>query len=452
LSTIKQGRYSVYLRPISYLIDLSIVNGMALFFFFKDVEPFSFVLIVSIAWIILSTLSKFYGVYRYTREVSIVALVFRQLALFTLMVFAYSGINNDLNILPKVIFKYVGSVFLLIALFKFAIYYLLQKYRVSFGGNYRITAILGKNKQTRALEKFFNNNPEYGYTHKKTFDLKDKSETELESCLGYIKDELVDEIYCSVSELTNKQLNIIIDFADNNLKIVKFLPDNKDIYSKKLKYEYYNYTPILTLRNIPLEDSVNQLIKRLFDILFSFTVIVFLLSWLTPLFAILIRIESRGPIFFKQSRNGFNYKEFDCYKFRSMMPNKNAHLYQATRGDQRITKIGKFIRKTSIDELPQFFNVLFGDMSVVGPRPHMVSHTDMYAKRIDKFMVRHFVKPGITGLAQVSGFRGEIETDKDIINRVKYDIFYIENWSILLDIKIIVQTALNAIKGEEKAY
>ena len=452
MSTVKQGRYSVYLRPISYLIDLSIVNGLALSYFFKGVEPLKFVIIISTAWIILSIFSVFYGVYRYTREVTIIALLFRQLALFTLMIFAFSGFYNELNILPKVIFKYVGSVFLLVALFKFALYYLLQKYRVSFGGNYRITVILGKNKQTTALENFFNNNPEFGYIHKKTFSLKDKSEADLESCFKYIKDELVDEIYCSVSESTNKQLNKIIDFADNNLKIVKFLPDNKDIYSKKLKYEYYNYTPILTLRNIPLEDSVNQFLKRLFDIVFSLAVIVFLLSWLTPLLAILIRIESRGPIFFKQSRNGFNYKEFDCYKFRSMTPNKNAHLYQATRDDQRVTKTGRFIRKTSIDELPQFFNVLFGDMSVVGPRPHMVSHTNMYAKRIDKFMVRHFVKPGITGLAQVSGFRGEIETDKDIINRVKYDIFYIENWSILLDIKIIVQTALNAIKGEEKAY
>jgi len=452
LRTIKQGRYSVYLRPISYLIDLSIINGLALSYFFEGVEPLNFVLILSTAWIILSLFSKFYEVYRYTREVSIVALLLRQLALFALIIFAFSGFHNELNILPIVIFKYVGSIFLLIAIFKFAIYYLLQKYRVSFGGNYRITVILGKNKQTMALENFFNNNPEYGYTHKKTFSLKDKTETDLASYFEYIKDEQVDEIYCSVSELSNKQLNKIIDFADNNLKIVKFLPDNKDIYSKKLKYEYYNYTPILTLRNIPLEDSVNQFLKRLFDILFSLTVIVFLLSWLTPLLAILIRIESRGPIFFKQSRNGFNYKEFDCYKFRSMTPNKNAHLYQATRGDQRVTKMGKLIRKTSIDELPQFFNVLFGDMSVVGPRPHMVSHTNMYAKRIDKFMVRHFVKPGITGLAQVSGFRGEIETDKDIINRVKYDIFYIENWSILLDIKIIVQTALNAVKGEEKAY
>jgi len=193
-------------------------------------------------------------------------------------------------------------------------------------------------------------------------------------------------------------------------------------------------------------------LKRVFDIIFSSSVIIFILSWLTPLVAILIKLESKGPVFFKQARNGFNYKEFYCYKFRSMTPNSEANFYQATRGDQRITNIGKFIRKTSIDELPQFFNVLFGDMSVVGPRPHMVSHTDMYAKRIDKFMVRHFVKPGITGLAQISGYRGEVETDKDIIGRVKFDIFYIENWSLLLDLKIIFKTAINAVKGEEKAY
>ena len=236
------------------------------------------------------------------------------------------------------------------------------------------------------------------------------------------------------------------------MKILKFLPDSKEIYSKKLKYEYYDYIPILTLRDIPLEEPINMVLKRVFDIIFSSLVIIFLLSWLTPLIAILIKLESKGSVFFKQSRNGFNYKEFDCYKFRSMTPNKDAHLFQATRGDQRITKIGRFIRKTSIDELPQFFNVLFGDMSVVGPRPHMVSHTNMYAKKIDKFMVRHFVKPGITGLAQISGFRGEVESDKDIIGRVKYDIFYIENWSLILDLKIIIKTFVNAIKGEDKAY
>lgn len=404
------------------------------------------------SWIVLSVYSKFYEVFRFTREVTIFALIFRQMVLFALVMFAFAGYNYDLHIYPLIIFKHVLISFFGIAFFKFALYYLLQRYRTSFGGNYRKTVIFGVNKKTVALEGFFKNNPEYGYIHKRTFSFKEKSNIELAECFEYIISEDIDEIYCSISELSNYQINEIADFVDNNLKILKFLPDNKEIYSKKLKYEYYDYIPILSLRNIPLEDSINTVLKRSFDIIFSSLIIIFILSWLTPVIAILIKLESKGPVFFKQSRNGFNYKEFDCYKFRSMMPNKDAHLYQATRDDQRVTKIGKFIRKTSIDELPQFFNVLFGDMSVVGPRPHMVSHTNIYAKRIDKFMVRHFVKPGITGLAQISGFRGEIESDKDIIGRVKYDIFYIENWSLLLDLKIIIRTFIHAVKGDDKAY
>jgi putative colanic acid biosynthesis UDP-glucose lipid carrier transferase len=406
---------------------------------------------VSLGWVLISVYSKFYQVYRYTRPVNILSLIIKQAILFLLFVFAFSGFYHEFEIFPRPIVKYTLLCFLFITVFKFTIYYLLQKYRVSFGGNFRKTVILGANKKTEALETFFNKSPEYGYLHKKTFSLNSK-DISLNDSFEYILNEGVDEIYCSISELTNAQIADIVDFADNNLKILKFIPDSKEIYSKKLRYEYYDYIPILTLRTIPLEDSVNMIIKRGFDIIFSSMIIVFILSWLTPLIAILIKIESKGPVFFKQSRNGFNYKEFDCYKFRSMTPNQTAHLNQATRGDQRVTRVGRFIRKTSIDELPQFFNVLFGDMSVVGPRPHMVSHTNMYAKKIDKFMVRHFVKPGITGLAQTSGFRGEVETDKDIIGRVKYDIFYIENWSLILDLKIISQTFVNAIKGDDKAY
>ena len=451
MSLFKQGRYSGYLRPISYLIDLSIINIIAIFYLLKGKDPVIFATFISIGWVLLSVYSKFYEVYRYTRPVNILSLIVRQLILFLLIVFAFSGLYHELHIFPRPIVKYTLLCFLLITILKFTIYYLLQKFRVSFGGNYRSTVIFGLNKKTIALENFFNKNPEYGYLHQKTFNFKNKEQS-LNKCFDYVLNESIDEIYCSISELTNSQIADIVDFADNNLKILKFIPDSKEIYSKKLRYEYYDYIPVLTLRTIPLEDSVNTIIKRGFDIVFSSVVVVFILSWLTPLIAVLIKLESKGPVFFKQSRNGFNFREFDCYKFRSMTPNKTAHLHQATRGDQRITKVGRFIRKTSIDELPQFFNVLFGDMSVVGPRPHMVSHTNMYAKKIDKFMVRHFVKPGITGLAQVSGFRGEVETDKDIINRVKYDIFYIENWSLLLDIKITVQTFINAVKGDDKAY
>lgn len=452
MSLFKQGRYSGYLRPISYLIDLSIVNGFAILYFFKTIDPVVFIILASTSWIILSIYASFYEVYRFTREIKILSLIVRQMVLFTLIMFAFSGFYYELNIYPSAIIKYILVVFGLVSFFKFAVYYLLQKYRISFGGNFRRTVIFGANKKTLALENFFNKNPEYGYVHTKTFSFREKKLVNLQDCFRFIKENEVDEIYCSISELTNLQISEIVNFADNNLKILKFLPDNKEIYSKKLKYEYYDYIPILSLRNIALEDSFNMVVKRSFDIIFASAVIVFILSWLTPIIAIFIKLESQGPIFFKQSRNGFNFREFDCYKFRSMTPNKDAHLYQATRGDQRITKIGRFIRKTSIDELPQFFNVLFGDMSVVGPRPHMVSHTNIYAKKIDKFMVRHFVKPGITGLAQISGFRGEIETDKDIIGRVKYDIFYVENWSLFLDFKIITRTFISAVKGDEKAY
>ena len=443
MSLFKHGRYSGYLRPISYLLDLAIINSVSVFYLLKGKDPVIFMGLITIGWILLSIYSKFYEVYRYTRPVTILSLTFRQGVLFLLLVFAFSGLYHELKIYPRPIVKYTILCFILIVIVKFTIYYLLQRYRVSFGGNFRTTVILGLNKKTLALENFFKKSPEYGYLHKKTFDFKDRSKENLEGCFHFILEEGIDEIYCSISELNNSQISEIVDFADNNLKKVKFLPDSKEIYSKRLKYEYYDYIPILSLRNIPLEESINTVLKRVFDIFFSLFVIAFVLSWLIPIVGLLIVLESKGPVFFRQSRNGFNYKEFDCYKFRSMTPNKNAHIHQVTRGDQRITKVGAFLRKTSIDELPQFFNVLFGDMSVVGPRPHMVSHTNMYAKRIDKFMVRHFVKPGITGLAQTRGFRGEVETDQDIIGRVKYDIFYVENWSLLLDLKIIFQTFIN---------
>jgi putative colanic acid biosynthesis UDP-glucose lipid carrier transferase len=170
-----------------------------------------------------------------------------------------------------------------------------------------------------------------------------------------------------------------------------------------------------------------------------------------PLIAILIKLESKGPVFFKQGRPGLDENEFFCYKFRSMQVNETTEK-EASKNDPRVTKMGRFMRKTSIDELPQFFNVLLGDMSVVGPRPHLWSQNKSYASKVKKYMVRHYVKPGITGLAQVKGYRGEIETDEDMINRIKFDVFYIENWSIVMDIKIIIQTVVNIFKGEDKAY
>lgn len=448
----RQGRFSPYLRPISFSIDVLILILTGDFILFKSsYNLITFTFTITLVWAIISSITKFYEVYRFTKEISILTLLLKQLLGCTVISFAYLGWAQNIEIFKVSIITFLLVSFGFISFSKFSIYYLLKSYRAIYGGNRRHVVIYGVNSKTNALKEFFVKKREYGYIHVASFDLKDEA-FDIDQTFDFLSKNSVDEIYCSLSDLTTTQIKNIVNFADNNLKIVKFLPDNKVSFLKQVKYQYYDYLPVLSFREIPLQDSFNVFIKRLFDIVFSLIIIVFVLSWLTPILAILIKLESRGPVFFKQSRNGFNYKEFECYKFRSMTPNDKAHLEQVTRGDQRITKTGKFIRKTSIDELPQFFNVLFGDMSVVGPRPHMVSHTEMYAKRIDKFMVRHFVKPGITGLAQTSGFRGEVETDKDIIGRVKYDIFYIENWSLILDFKIILKTFINAIKGEEKAY
>jgi len=447
----KKGRYSSLIRPLFGFIDLVIIN-MAVFYFEINLKSvYAFCLYISICWIIIAVKNHFYEIHRYTRLIKIGPLLFRQIVFFAIALYAYIGFFKQPLMSRLALGDYLLLVFLLISVFKFLTIFLLKKYRSVLGGNIRKVVVIGNNEKTRQLIETFNTRLDFGYKFDAQFSIKDEGFT-IENCFDYIIENDIDEIYFSVAELSNKQINKLKDFADNNLRELKFIPDNKEIYSKKLQYEYYNYIPVLSLRVIPLQEPVSQFIKRFFDILFSLFVIVFVLSWLTPILAICIKLESKGPVFFKQSRNGFNYQEFDCYKFRSMTPNKDAHLHQATKGDERITKVGVFIRKTSMDELPQFFNVLFGDMSVVGPRPHMVSHTNMYAQRIDKFMVRHFVKPGITGLAQVSGFRGEVEKDDDIVSRVKYDIFYIENWSLLLDVKIILQTVTNAIKGEEKAY
>ncbi len=452
MSLFKQGRYSGFIKPISYAIDLVLINGFGLLYFFKGISPLVFLVFISFGWIVTTFVSGFYEVYRYSTVIRIVKLLFRQILLFSLLMFAYSGINHNLNLNPIHIIKYILVSFFCITIFKYLIYFLLKRYRTIFKGNIRKTIILGKTSQSESLEKFLINTPAYGFRNKKIVCFKDRSKLDLIDIFNYITNEGIEEIFCSISELNNEDLLAVVNYADNNLKVIKFIPDRTKVLSKKLQHDYYGIIPILSFRTIPLDDPFSAFLKRVFDIVFSLAVIILILSWLTPLIALLIKIESKGSVFFTQLRNGYNFKSFNCFKFRSMVINPNADLIQVTRGDVRITKFGKFLRKTSLDEMPQFFNVLLGDMSVVGPRPHMLSHTDMYAKKIDKFMVRHFVKPGITGLAQVSGFRGEVETDKDIIGRVQQDIFYIENWSFFLDLKIIFQTLFNTINGEEKAY
>ena len=447
----KQGRYSGFITPISYGLDLLVINLFTFFLPINFQNPWLFHCYISITWIILSFKNEFYVIHRYSKAVVLLRKLFTQFVFFFLILYAYIGFFKQPLMSRLALGQYFILVFVGISFLKLLNFFLLNKYRERIKGNIRNVVVIGKSKKANQLIEVFNTRREFGYHFSSQFSPRDK-DFELLNCFRYIVNNNIDEIYCSVSELKNDELTAFINFADNNLKTLKFLPDNKNIFAKKLKFEYYDYLPILSLRDIPLHNSLNAVLKRSFDIIFSLVVIFGILIWLGPLLALLISLESKGPVFFIQKRTGFDNNEFQCFKFRSMAMNDSSELQQAGKNDMRVTRIGRFIRKTSIDELPQFYNVLFGNMSVVGPRPHMLKHTDEYANRVDKYMLRHFVKPGITGLAQIRGYRGEIERDSDIQNRIKFDIFYVENWSFFLDLKIIVQTIVNAIKGEEKAY
>ena len=436
---------------MSYIIDLLVINLFAYFLPINFENPILFHGYISLAWIVVSFRNGFYEIYPYTKVTSILIKLFKQYVFFFLILYAYIGFFKQPDMSRLALVQYFFFVAIAVFSLKFLTYVLLMKYRERLGRNIRRVVVVGKNKKTDQLINMFIARKEYGYQFVHNF-CPNEEDFDMRECFIYIVQNRIDEIYCSVSELSNQDLVDFINFADNNLKTLKFIPDNKNIYAKKLRFEYYDYIPVLSLRDIPLHNPINALIKRAFDIVFSLIVIFGLLIWIAPVLAIIISLESRGPVFFVQKRTGFDNREFACLKFRSMAINTTADAVQAGKNDMRVTKIGRFIRRTSIDELPQFYNVLFGNMSVVGPRPHMISHTNEYANKVDKYMLRHFVKPGITGLAQVRGYRGEIEKDSDIQNRIKFDIFYVENWSFFLDLKIIVQTVLNAFKGEDKAY
>lgn len=455
MSASQTGRYSKYIRPISISIDLIVILILA-FFFFKDLnfKIEQFIIYQLIGWSIIAFFIRFYGIYRFTTPLEIISKLVKQGVLFLLITIAFFPFSKQVVFNGMVIAMFISFVMLLITISKFLLFYYLKEYRIITGSNYRSAVIIGYTPEAIELKNLFEARKDYGYRFLGYFSDK-KTNQNIKGSLADLKpfviENCVDEIYCSLNEISNEHLKDIIDFADENNKTIKFIPDTKEIFSKNLKIDYYEFFPVLSLKKTMLHEPATMIFKRVFDIIFSSVIIIVLLSWLIPLLAILIKLESRGPVFFKQGRPGIDENEFFCYKFRSMKINKTTEK-EASKNDPRVTKIGKFMRKTSLDEMPQFLNVLMGDMSVVGPRPHLWAQNKAYGNKVKKYMVRHYVKPGITGLAQVSGFRGEIETEADMVNRIKFDVFYIENWSLILDLKIIFQTVINIFKGEEKAY
>ena len=271
--------------------------------------------------------------------------------------------------------------------------------------------------------------------------------------LELCKQHGVTEIYSTIAPEQNPDIYQLINDAEHNFIRCKIIPDFNSFMIRYGSVDFLNDIPLLSVREEPLEDMGNRIKKRIFDILFSISVIVFLLSWLVPLIALLIKLTSKGPVFFLQNRMGRDNKIFKVYKFRTLNKSDSGNAFkQVEKNDVRISKIGKFLRKSSMDELPQFFNVLAGDMSICGPRPHPEALNEQYKKSVDQFMIRQFLKPGITGWAQVNGARGEIKSVLKMSKRIESDLWYMENWNIWLDVKIIFLTIFNMVKGDENAF
>jgi putative colanic acid biosynthesis UDP-glucose lipid carrier transferase len=463
----KRG-FSRFLKLIHFIGDISLlniafiiayatneeINGVAEF---DDHYVFLYIAF-NLVWLLIILILNIYNIQRTTAIESILWNVVKSIFLHALIIFTFiASIKGYYYSRSHLMFTYLifgSSIFVWRIVFSIALYYYRKK-----GSNWRDVVIIGAGAVGNDIYNYFISDPAHGYRFLGFFDdnptdtlHKSKVIGTLNDLQAFAKKNNIDEIFCALPLKSGKVIKELIAFADNNLIRFKIVPDFRGFLNKKVNIDFYNTVPVLTLRQEPLESILNRMVKRTFDIVFSLFVIIFLFSWMFPLFVLLVKISSPGPVLFIQRRSGRNNEVFSCYKIRTMSVNEDADKVQAKPGDARITKIGQFLRKTNLDELPQFFNVLRGQMSVVGPRPHMLKHTEEYSKIIDKFMVRHLVKPGITGWAQVSGYRGTTEDTRKMLKRVRYDVWYLENWSLLLDIRIILLTVYNMVKGDKNAF
>lgn len=432
------------------------------YWYFLEFEPHRFTInsiifffFINLAWIISANIFEAYKIEYHSFKKAILFNNIKTVIFFFFLFLLYFQVLS-FNYYTRDQVKYLFVIFFTLLIFwKFSLYYSLLYYR-KLGFNYRNVIIIGYSPLGVELKSFFENNPHFGYRFKGFITKQKSDKKDIIGCYdemeNLVKENQINELYIFTTEL-NKSLNKITSTIISKYPVaIRIVPDLSDFSYRNVEMVNYGMLPILNVQQGPLNYWFNRSVKRFSDIVISSLAIIFVLSWLIPLLFIIDLLTGFNGVFFIQRRSGIDNRVFKVIKFRTMKKNNEADKMQATKNDYRITRFGKFLRKTSIDELPQFLNVLAGNMSVVGPRPHMLSHTDQYKKIASKFMIRHKVKPGITGYAQVRGYRGEIKTNRDIKLRVEQDVFYIENWSIWLDLRIIMLTIINAIKGDEKAY
>jgi len=418
-----------------------------------------FLLLVTLllVWFFTGTTNKLYNEHRVKPGFSLeIYKTVKGIVILALTIVVVSFFSQQF--LPvNFVFIYSATLIACFSTEKYIIYRLVLVLR-KLGYNLRHVIILGNGNTAEQFCHLISNNPHLGYDVIGYFDDEDSNDLigpylgKREGLGAFLKTRPVNEVVIATPGITIGEIEEITYVVDKAGVRVRIIPDFHFQFYNRYEFKQFGNIPTVSLRKEPLEETHNKFTKRTFDIVFSVLVILLICSWLYPVIAILIKLGSKGPVLFRQKRLGRDRKEFWCYKFRSMYVNNDSDKQMASKGDRRITPIGRVLRKTSLDEFPQFWNVLRGDMSIVGPRPHMSIQNEQYQEIINNYLVRQLIKPGITGWAQVNGYRGEIENDFDIKNRVTYDIWYLENWSFFLDIKIIYLTVWNIFKGEDKAY
>lgn len=450
-------RYSRYFKIVFILLDVIVITGIFLFFFMKNNEVrydqniweqnALSIILLTLFWILLSGRTKLYSIARNITYTIYLERLVTHILIFIFAVILLAKVSNN-NFLKMDRFYIAISLFSLLFFIKSVVFFTL-KYLRAKGINYRNIMFLNDDPATEILRNILTERKDYGF---RIFEFPDNEEFRNDKLVDFWKENGIHTLYLSSLRFNHQEEQEILRLADRHKVRISLIPSiAKNIF---FQYDlgYIEMQPVLIRSKFPLDFLTNIIIKRTFDIFFVIVVLVLICTWLFPLIAILIKLDSKGPVFFLQKRYGFHDQVFQCYKFRTMYVNDGCTTKTTEENDKRVTKIGRFLRKTSLDEMPQFLNVLWGDMSVVGPRPHMLLVDDFYKLKIGRYSVRSLVKPGITGLAQVNGLRGDTgDMEIKMKKRILADAFYVKNWSISLDLVIIFKTIFLVIGGDKNA-
>lgn len=479
-----QSQIPTLLKLGAYVCELAVVNVLFLIFFHDDLTPGStsasdisalygwLSMALSLTYIAAVRFRPIGFYYRSSRRGSIslnvasVVVVMSILFVGYLFVFDRRGLFSmgsyhilGMDLYFSMLIPFFLTLFVAMVVVRYLMRWVIWRLR-SLGRNQQLVVLVGSSENLVELWMelrnpiwgynilgYFNNAPVPAFQHMMPY-LGEVAQIE-----QYLQHQTVHQLYCALPSAMASDIIPIINACEHNCCHFYSVPNVRNYLKRTMQMEIVGSVPVLTIREDRLSGSLtNRVIKRVFDLTLAILFLVTCFWWIYLIVALLTKMFQPGPVLFKQKRNGLGGKTFTCYKFRSMRVNAQSDLLQATKDDPRKTKLGELLRKTNIDELPQFINVLKGDMSIVGPRPHMLRHTEEYSALIDKYMVRHWVRPGITGWAQVTGSRGETRELWQMEERIKKDIWYIENWSIMLDIQILFLTFINIFKGDKLAY